>query len=66
MEEDDDDDDELSDNLFQLLKFYCGPGNVVGIVTGYGLDGPEIEFRWGRDSPQLPRPALGSTQTPVQ
>jgi hypothetical protein len=21
----------------------CGPGSVVGIATGYGLDGPEIE-----------------------
>jgi len=25
----------------------CGPGNVVGIATGYGLDGPGIESRWG-------------------
>ena len=24
----------------------CGPGSVVGIATGYGLDGPGIEFRW--------------------
>ena len=24
----------------------CGPGSVVGISTGYGLDGPGIEFRW--------------------
>ena len=23
------------------------PGSVVGIATGYGLDGPGIEFRWG-------------------
>jgi hypothetical protein len=23
------------------------PGNVVGIATGYGLDGPGIESRWG-------------------
>jgi hypothetical protein len=22
------------------------PGNVVGIATGYGLDGPWIEYRW--------------------
>ena len=22
-------------------------GSVVGIATGYGLDGPEIETRWG-------------------
>jgi len=31
------------------LRFYgntygnCGPGSVVGIATGYGLDGPGIE-----------------------
>ena len=25
----------------------CGPGTVVGIATGYGLDGPGIESRWG-------------------
>jgi len=25
-----------------------GPGSVVGIATGYGLDGPGIESRWGR------------------
>ena len=24
-----------------------GPGSSVGIATGYGLDGPGIEYRWG-------------------
>jgi hypothetical protein len=24
-----------------------GPGSIVGITTGYGLDGPGIESRWG-------------------
>jgi len=24
-----------------------GPGSSVGIVTGYGLDGLEIESQWG-------------------
>ena len=43
-----------------------GPGSVVGIATGYGLDGPGIESRWGRDFPHLSRPALGPTQSPVQ
>jgi len=43
-----------------------GPGSVVGIATGYGLDGPGIEPRWGRDFPHLSRPALGPTQPPVQ
>jgi len=26
---------------------YSGPGSVVGVATGYGLDGPGIESRWG-------------------
>jgi len=25
----------------------CGPGSSVSIATGYGLDGPGIESRWG-------------------
>ena len=41
-------------------------GSVVGIATGYGLDSPGIEFRWGQDFPQLSRPALGPSQPPVQ
>jgi len=36
------------------------------MFTGYGLDGPGIETRWGRDFPYLSRPALGPTQPPVQ
>jgi hypothetical protein len=36
-----------------------GPGSSAGIATGYGLDGPGIEFRWGRDFPHLSRPAVG-------
>jgi hypothetical protein len=37
------------------------PDSAVGIATGYGLDGPGIESRWGRDFPHLFRPALGPT-----
>ena len=44
----------------------CGPGSVVGIATGYGLDVPGIESWWGRDFPHLSRPALGTIQPPVQ
>jgi hypothetical protein len=28
-------------------KKFSGPGSVVGIATGYGLDGLGIESRWG-------------------
>ena len=48
------------------LHVRCGPGSVVGIVTGYGLDSPGIESRWGRDFLHLSRMALGPTQPPVQ
>ena len=52
-------------NLY-LYHFNCGPGSSIGIATGYGLDGPGIESRWGRDFPHLSRPALRPTQPPVQ
>jgi hypothetical protein len=42
----------------------CGPGSGVGIATAYGLDGPGIESRWGRDFSTCP--ALRPTQPPVQ
>ena len=43
-----------------------GPDSVVGIATGYWLDGPGIESRWGQDFPNLSRPALGPTHPPGQ
>jgi hypothetical protein len=53
-------------NFVIALLFYSGLGSSVGIVTDYGLDGPGIESRWGRDFSHLSRPALGPTQPPVQ
>ena len=34
-------------NLVQTSRHYRGPGSAVGIATGYGLEGPGIESRWG-------------------
>jgi len=43
----------------------CGPGSSVGIVTGYGMDGPGSNP--GGDEIFRPsRPALGFTEPPVK
>jgi hypothetical protein len=49
-------------NIRIHLQFKWGPG----IATGYGLDDPGIESRWGRDFSHTSRPTLGPTQPPVQ
>jgi hypothetical protein len=49
-----------------VTNMIYGPGISVGIATGYVLDGPGIEFQWGRDFPHLSRPALVPTHPPVQ
>jgi len=51
---------------FLNVKAGGGLGSVVGIAIVYGLDGPGIESRWGRDFPHLSRPVLRPTQLPVQ
>jgi len=43
-----------------------GWDRVVGIATGYGLEGPGIEFRCGRDFPHPSKPALGPIQLLAQ
>jgi hypothetical protein len=48
------------------IYIYDGPGSSVGIATGYGLEGPEIKSRWGRDFSHTSRPALGPTHPSVQ
>jgi len=35
------------DRFVVNLVYLTGPGSSVSIVTGYGLDGPVIESRWG-------------------
>ena len=43
-----------------------GRYSSVGIATRYGLDGPGIETRWGRDFPHPSKPALWPAQPPIQ
>jgi len=43
-----------------------GWDSSVGIATRYGLDGPGIEARWGRDFPHPYRPSLGPNQPRIQ
>jgi hypothetical protein len=49
----------------QSLTFW-GRDSSVGTATSYGLDGPGIESRWGREFSHSSRLALGPTQPPIQ
>ena len=53
-------------NSNTIYTYNSGPGSVVGIATAYGLEGPEIESRWGRDFPHLSKPDLRPTQPSVK
>jgi hypothetical protein len=55
-------------NLIKCIPTSCctGRDSSVGTATRYGLDGPGIESLWVRDFPHPSRPALGSTQPPIQ
>ena len=39
---------------------------LIYLHVGGGLEGPEIESRWGQDYPHPSRLALGPTQPPIQ
>jgi len=43
-----------------------GRDTAVGIATRYGLDGREIETRWGRNFLQISIRELVPTRSPVQ
>jgi hypothetical protein len=47
--------------LFTRYLLQNGPGSSVGIANCYGLDGPGIEFRCGRDFIHTCRPSLVPT-----
>ena len=42
-----------------------GRDSSVGIATRYGVDGPGIEFQWGREFPHPSRPAPRPVQPPM-
>ena len=57
--------------LFPPNKFFyrlgiVGHDSSVSIATRYGLDGPGIESRRGRDIPNSSRPVLWPTQPHIQ
>jgi hypothetical protein len=49
----------------QCIQVVKGIYSAVGIAIRYGLDGPGIESRWGRDFSLPSRPSLGTTQPPI-
>ena len=52
-------DQNIREELAQIIKEIKWAGR-------YGLDGPGIEIRWGRDFPHLSRQALGPSQPSMQ
>ena len=56
----------FSKNIILLHLNLWGGDSAVGIATGYGLDGPGIETRWGRNFTHTSRTALGPTHPPIQ
>jgi hypothetical protein len=49
--------------MYETCSIYC---YTLNTAIRYGLDGPGIESRWGRDYPRPSRPALGPNQSPIQ
>ena len=43
-----------------------GRHSSVGTATRYGMDGPGIESRWGRNFPHPSKPALGPIQLTIE
>jgi hypothetical protein len=52
--------------FYNLAPLQPKTGTGIAQLAGYGLDGPDIESRWGRDFSHRSRPALGPTKPPEQ
>jgi hypothetical protein len=50
----------VTDENYARLYEGVGRNSSVDIATGYGLDGPGIEPRWGLDFSHTSRKALGT------
>jgi len=48
------------------MPLNMGQDSAVSIATCYGLDGMGIEYQRGQGFLHLSKPALGSTQPPMQ
>jgi hypothetical protein len=57
---------DISYGLPLLPNYTIGRDSTIVITTRYGVGGPGIESRWGRDFPHPSRPALGLTPPPIQ
>ena len=53
-------------SVWQPASSYFCPDSSVSSATCYGLDGPGIESRRGRDFPYPFRPPPGPTEPPIQ
>jgi hypothetical protein len=47
----------LTEDMTYVTTNVVGRDSSVGTATVYGLDGPGIKSRWGRDFPHPSRPA---------
>ena len=52
--------------IHPYISLLRGRDTSVCIATRYGLEGPGIESRWGRDFPHLSTLAVRSTQPPIR
>jgi hypothetical protein len=56
---------ECEEMIMDLTSLNWGRDSSVGIATRFGLDGPGIEFRWGRFSAPF-QTGPGAQPAPIQ
>jgi len=53
-------------DLTWIMTLISGRDGSVSTATRFGLDGPGIVYRWGRDFPWTSKPTPRPTQPPAQ